>query len=1600
MSRWQSRLRFAVILLVVSIPIFLISSRTRFQTEALPLYSSSTPPLITLTNSGFDITDLTIVAGMRVSFRNSTNTPHTLVGEAGPESSLDTIYLPLIVKSANAAQPTNNEPDAVTSGSGGGGGTATGNDRCRFQVPFPPGATYTHDYLEAGDCYFHIVASPTTSGVITVNPSIGPADLSGRILDANDASNGITTPLVGATVTHLESGASTTTDSQGNFLLTNLPSGPQHFDYDGSTAAPAHTYGAYRAEQVLIAGMNNTIDRPIYIMAIDASSATQVNPNSTTTVYNPNLNVTLSIPANTVYDDDGQLYSGVMTLSEVPPDFTPGSLPDTLEPARVVTIQPMGLTFAQPVPITFPNTENLSPGSEVNIWSMDHATSQFFIAGRGRVTTNGQMIQTIEGGVREASWHFLMSPQSSGENGENGDNNKPGNEGGCSFGSYLTYNNGCLFTSIQIPPYTSLGQERAINFVYKSSRAYPFLMVPFEMTIPYQAAIPPRVSYQLSIASVNLTPQTYLNSSVLSGVNDETLRAVAGGDVSYLATGAYEYQIRQTSHYANSAVSGDLRGSTIIVNGQESKFGVGWDVAGLHRLYPQPDGSVLLVEGSGTSIHYTPILENLVISTFDTNTEGWQTVGDATPPTHMSSGGNPGGYVSAVDQQTGIFWYWKAPPGFLGDLSDAYNGTLTFDLKQSSTSSQASNQPDVILTGGNITLIYDTPNNPGTQWTPYEINLNETAGWQKSDTGIAPTQAEMQFVLSFVTDLRIRGEFRNGADTGGLDNPTISIIPENATDFQSPDGDFATIERNADGSYIYTLKDGTVYHFAPNGLQLDVVDRNGNMIAYTYDGQGRLISIVDPVGLVTTLQYAGNYLSRVIDPMGRITNFTHDTAGNLSGVSLPDGSSLAFGYDNRHLMTSETDGRGFTVNRIYNDYGQLAQAELPDGTIREATAGRLIGFVPPGQGTPTNPAPITRPDEVESTVMDGEGRTTVFDTGRFGELIQIIDPSGFTTLFDRDEDGNPIQTMLPSGTVFDRSFNAIGNMLSFSDNTVGGLTLFTYEPTYNQITSITDPFNGTTLFSYNATGNLTQVKTPLSRIVTMGYNNQGLITSLTDPLGTLTTFAYNSQGNMTSMVSGSGVNQRSVTMTYTPQGYLATLLDPLNRLFSFSYDAMGRLTQEQLPGNRTITYGYDGEGNMTSLTPPGRPAHTFTYDENGLMTAYNPPPVAGSGTTNTLYEYNFAQQLTHVTRPDGLAINYAYDTGGRLSTITQPRGVFNYSYDSNTGQLAGVTTPEGVGLAYGYNGELLTGITYSGLVPGTVGFTYDANYRITNETVNGVGISFQYNADSDLIQAGNMTYSYHPNSGLITGTTLGNVTDTWSFNPFAELSHYSASYNATGLYTVNYTRDALGRITTKIETIGGTTTTYAYTYDAAGRLETVRQNGVLIATYTYDPNGNRLTYTDSGGNVITGTYDMQDRLLSYGSNSYTYTANGELLTKTNGSGTTSYNYDVFGNLMGVTLPNGTAITYLADGQDRRVGKLVNGVLVQGFLYQDQLNPIAELDGAGNIVSRFVYGSQINVPDFMIKGGIIYRLVTDHLGSVRLVVNVQTGAIAHCHLRSQ
>ena len=137
------------------------------------------------------------------------------------------------------------------------------------------------------------------------------------------------------------------------------------------------------------------------------------------------------------------------------------------------------------------------------------------------------------------------------------------------------------------------------------------------------------------------------------------------------------------------------------------------------------------------------------------------------------------------------------------------------------------------------------------------------------------------------------------------------------------------------------------------------------------------------------------------------------------------------------------------------------------------------------------------------------------------------------------------------------------------------------------------------------------------------------------------------------------------------------------------------------------------------------------------------------------------------------------------------------------------------------------------------------------------------------------------------------------------------------------TRDADGRITQAVEDQNGVTTTWGYTYDACGRLASVSENGSVIDSYGYDGNGNRVSVN---GQTI-ASYNADDQLTRYNGVAYTYAADGSLA----GAGSTTYQYDALGHLLEVKTPTAD-ITYTYDGLGRRVGKSINGTLVQGFLY--------------------------------------------------------------------
>ncbi|MGH8623751.1 MAG: hypothetical protein ACREYC_00200, partial [Gammaproteobacteria bacterium] len=355
------------------------------------------------------------------------------------------------------------------------------------------------------------------------------------------------------------------------------------------------------------------------------------------------------------------------------------------------------------------------------------------------------------------------------------------------------------------------------------------------------------------------------------------------------------------------------------------------------------------------------------------------------------------------------------------------------------------------------------------------------------------------------------------------------------------------------------------------------------------------------------------------------------------------------------------------------------------------------------------------------------------------------------------------------------------------------------------------------------------------------------------------------------------------------KGYVKTITDALGRTVEYDYDLAGRVVQQALPDGREIAYGYDANGNVTEIVPPGQPPHRFDYTPLDQEQEYTPPDV-GDGDPETRYRYNLDKQLTRITRPDGQTVEMSYTSGGQLDVMRLPSGDYRYAYHPTTGQLSALTGPDGGSVSYTYDGFLPKSTSWAGEIAGTVSRNYTTDFQVSGLSVNAGPIAFGYDADGLLTKAGDLSLTRDFQHGLLSASALGNTATALSYNGFGEIALDKATVNGDVVYEVAYTRDKLGRIIEKVETIDGNTTTTDYTYDPAGRLTEVTSNGALTA-YSFDANGNRLKKTERVGAAMiaetTATYDAQDRLLQYGDTRYSYTPNGELLTKTVGTQTTT-----------------------------------------------------------------------------------------------------------------
>ena len=438
-----------------------------------------------------------------------------------------------------------------------------------------------------------VVSTPTPNQVTA---------LSSRVLDANAYSAdgsivalaGVRVSVVGSSVTAV------TTDANGRFTISGIPHGPQtvSLDASGVSSADGSTFANFKGRLPIMANVLNRPHRDYMLPRIDSGGTAMVSPSTPTTVSNTNIGVTLSVPANTAMNQDGSMYSGPLSVSMVPTDATPRELPEEFTPSFIITLQPVGIRFARPIPITFPNTDNLAPHRQMAVYSLSEQGG-FEQVGVGQVTSDGSNIRLVSGGIRATTWHFVSTfvPVQRGITIADGgrDNRNNGLADECQRGSFICAATGVLGENHFLPSFQDSGVriEYKLGFKNPSSLMKPTVSPIFEYVQMGSVginniALPRQIAMSFDFQGVQGIP-SYFNLNTLS--NAPGLPPFLLGqtlDTEGLSSGIYSVDSRLSliSGSVSNPSRRTIRNSFLLpIVSPETEFGTGWRLEEIHRLY-------------------------------------------------------------------------------------------------------------------------------------------------------------------------------------------------------------------------------------------------------------------------------------------------------------------------------------------------------------------------------------------------------------------------------------------------------------------------------------------------------------------------------------------------------------------------------------------------------------------------------------------------------------------------------------------------------------------------------------------------------------------------------------------------------------------------------------------------------------------------------------------------------------------------------------------------------------------------------------------------------------------------------------------------------
>jgi YD repeat-containing protein len=167
----------------------------------------------------------------------------------------------------------------------------------------------------------------------------------------------------------------------------------------------------------------------------------------------------------------------------------------------------------------------------------------------------------------------------------------------------------------------------------------------------------------------------------------------------------------------------------------------------------------------------------------------------------------------------------------------------------------------------------------------------------------------------------------NGSRTTFESNPSGGYV--------APPMVLATLTRNSEGIYTYTVREHTIYTFDSTGKLKSIADLNGNKTTLSYNATGQLEKAVDGAGRSLSFSYnPSGLLSKVSDSSGRSVSYSYDEAGRLAEVVDVLGGHERYTYSEGDFLQTREDARDHvTVTNGYNTYGWVTSQK--DGLVTE-----------------------------------------------------------------------------------------------------------------------------------------------------------------------------------------------------------------------------------------------------------------------------------------------------------------------------------------------------------------------------------------------------------------------------------------------------------------------------------------------------------------------------------------------------------------------------------------------------------------------------------------------------------------------------------------